>query len=61
MTRKVDLIGSFFEQHVLGLVAHLSDAINDPQPVMETKRCLGAIREMILLGKGHVSNGLPQV
>ena len=45
-------------------MAHLSDTINDgkgPQPSSEKKRCLGAIREMIKLGKSHISNGLPQV
>ena len=45
-------------------MAHLSDMINDgkgPQPVPEKRRCLGAIREMVKLAKGHISNGLPQV
>lgn len=62
--RKMDLIGLFFETHVLGIMALLADTINDgkgPQPVLEKIRCLGAIREMIKLAKSHVSNGLPQV
>ena len=62
--RKMDLIGPFFETHVLGIMALLADTINDgkgPQPILEKIRCLSAIREMIKLAKGHVSNGLPQV
>lgn len=62
--RKTDVIGPFFETHVLGIMALLADIINDgkgPQPVLEKIRCLGAIREMVKLAKGHVSNGLPQV
>lgn len=62
--RKMDLIGPFFETHVLGIMALLADTINDgkgPQPVLEKIRCLGAIREMTKLAKSHVSNGLPQV
>ena len=62
--RKVDVIGPFFETHVLGIMALLADTINDgkgPQPILEKIRCLSAIREMIKLAKSHVSNGLPQV
>ena len=62
--RKMDLLGPFFETHVLGIMALLADTINDgkgPQPILEKIRCLGAIREMIKLAKSHVSNGLPQV
>lgn len=45
-------------------MAQLSDTINDgkePQPVSEKKRCLSAVRVMVLLAKNHISNGLPQV
>lgn len=45
-------------------MALLADTINDgkgPQPVIEKIRCLGAVREMMKLAKGHVCNGLPQV
>ena len=63
-TRKMDVVGPFFENHVLGIMAVLADTINDgkgPQPNIEKIRCLGAIREMIRIAKCHVSNGLPQV
>ena len=58
------MIGPFFENHVLGIMALLADAINDgkgPQPLLEKLRCLKAIREMITLARSHVSSGLPQV
>lgn len=45
-------------------MALLADTINDgkgPQPVLEKIRCLGAVREMILIAKTHVGNALPQV
>ena len=63
-TRKMDVVGPFFENHVLGIMAILADTINDgrgPQPRLEKIKCLGAIREMIRIAKGYVSNGLPQI
>ena len=45
-------------------MAHFSDTINDgldSQPMLEKLRCLGAIREMLILAKNHISSGLPQV
>lgn len=62
--RKIDAIGPFFEDHVLGIMANFSDTINDgrdSQPISEKLRCLGAIKEMLSLAQNHVSNGLPQV
>lgn len=58
------MIGSFFETFVLGILALLSETMNDtkgPQPTMEKRRCLGAVREMIRVAKSHICNGLPQV
>ena len=58
------MLGPFFEDHVLGIMAHFSDTINDgldSQPMLEKLRCLGAIREMLTLAKSHISSGLPQV
>ena len=63
-TRKLDVIGPFFENHVLGIMALLADTINDgkgPQPVLEKRRCLRAILEMVKIAKSHIGNGLPQV
>ena len=45
-------------------MANFADTINDgrdSQPVTEKLRCLGAIQEMLKLGKHHIANGLPQV
>lgn len=42
----------------------LSDAISDTSTlhlIGERRRCLGAVREMIKLGKSHICNALPQV
>ena len=63
-TRKNDVIGPLFETFVLGIMALLSDTINDiqgPQPLTEKQRCIGAICEMIKLARSHISNALPQV
>ena len=62
--RKSNAIGPFFELHVLGIMAILSDIVNDtkgPQPVADKRRCIGAIGEMVKLAKSHVSNALPQL
>jgi len=62
--RRTDVVGPFFEDHVLGIMANLSDVINDgrdSQSISEKLRCLGAVREMLKLAKNYISNGLPQV
>lgn len=62
--RKNNVTGSFFENHVLGIMACLSDTINESkgmQIVAEKMRCLRAIQEMIKIAKGNVNNALPQV
>ncbi|KAL9130247.1 MAG: hypothetical protein Q9217_001540 [Psora testacea] len=62
--RQSNVIGPFFESHVLGIMALLADSINDgrgPQPMLEKIRCLGAIREMIKIARSHVGNALPQI
>lgn len=62
--RRTDVVGPFFEDHVLGIMANLSDVINDGrdlQSISEKLRCLGAIKEMLKLAKNYISNGLPQV
>lgn len=62
--RKSNAIGSFFENHVLGIMACLSDIINDNkgmQIVAEKTRCLRAIQEMVKIAKNNVTTALPQV
>lgn len=63
-SRRSSGVGPFFEQHVIGIMALLSDIISEKsgsQSLSERKRCIGAIREMIRLAKSHVCNALPQV
>lgn len=58
------MTGSFFENHVLGIMAHLSDTINEckgPQIMADKIRCLRAIQEMMKVARSHVNNALPQV
>ena len=64
-SRKADFVGQFFEVHALGLMATFADVINETSGrtshQMEKKRCLGAIGEMIKMGKNSITNALPQV
>ena len=63
-SKKSKTLVTFFELHVLGIIAHISEVFDDPHemhPVTERRRCVGAIEEMIHLAKAHVSIALPQV
>ncbi len=58
------MTGLFFDTHVLGIMAHLSDTINESKGVQITAekiRCLRAVQEMMRVAKSHVNNALPQV
>lgn len=62
--RKSDPLGSFLEQHVLGLVDKVSKVVHDAQlgqSVSEKKRCVKAIEEMMILGKTFTRTARPQV
>ncbi|KAL8834033.1 MAG: hypothetical protein Q9170_003964 [Blastenia crenularia] len=62
--RKTNVTSSFFENHVLGIMACLSDTINDSkgmQIVAEKMRCIKAIKEMIMVAKTNVNSALPQI
>lgn len=54
---------TFFELHILGIMANFSDilATSSNHPVPERKKCVGAIKEMIILAGNCVSFALPQV
>jgi DNA-binding transcriptional regulator GbsR (MarR family) len=60
-------LASFFEMHILGIMAQFAAVINDSKGRLsallnlEKKRCLRAIEEMLRLAKSNISNGLPQV
>ena len=63
-TKKANLLSHFIEEHVLGIITQFAHAINDfqvRQPLVEKKRNIVAIGEMIKIAKGHVSSALPQV
>ncbi|MCJ1321696.1 serine/threonine-protein kinase M1 [Xylographa vitiligo] len=56
-SRRSGGVGPFFEQHVIGIMALLSDIVGEREGSRsrsEKRRCIGAIREMIRLAKGHI-------
>ncbi|KAL9604378.1 MAG: hypothetical protein Q9219_000566 [cf. Caloplaca sp. 3 TL-2023] len=62
--RKNTVTGSFFENHVLGIMTCLSDTINESkgmQILAEKIRCLRAIQEMISIARSNVNSALPQI
>jgi serine/threonine-protein kinase ATR len=68
-TSKTKSIDSFFETHILGIVAHFTDIIESPMaqvkattyPLPERKRSIAAIGELVSLARYNVSGALPQV
>lgn len=53
---------SFFETHALGMMASFSDVIDNPnEPLLEKKRCLCAVEQMIDIGRENMAIALPQV
>lgn len=62
--KKVDSLGAFFENNVLGIMAQFSDTVHDIRgrsTLIEKIRCLRGISEMTKLVKGCTSSALPQV
>lgn len=63
--KKNHATGHFLHHHALGLMAHLTDVINDPSviraPFHERRRCITAMEEMIRTGKNSVRIARPQV
>ncbi|KAK6543275.1 serine/threonine-protein kinase M1 [Orbilia ellipsospora] len=62
--RNVDTLQSFFEVHILGIIAQFSDGLFNPRgrlALSEKRRNLKAIEQMIRLGKAGVISGLPQI
>lgn len=60
---KKKTLESFFEIHLLGIMAHFSEILDSAvsHPLVEKKRCVGAINEMITIAGNCVSSALPQV
>ncbi|KAF9892395.1 serine/threonine-protein kinase M1 [Aspergillus nanangensis] len=64
MPKKKNLIGHFIEEHVLGIITQFAYAVNDfqiRQPMVEKRRNIIAIGEMVKVAQGHVSSALPQI
>ena len=62
--KKTNLVGPFIEHHILGIVARLSEVVNDSrdeQSVTEKERCVKAVGEMVKVGKTHTRIARPQV
>ena len=63
--KKSQIVGSFLQQHALGLTSRLSEVINDTwlsrPPVSEQRRCLGAMEEMIRVCNSYVCIARPQI
>lgn len=58
------MIGYFIEEHILGIITEFAHAINDfqiRQPLVEKRRNIIAIGEMVKVAKGHVGSAIPQV
>jgi serine/threonine-protein kinase ATR len=63
-TSKKKILLAFFEAHILGIMQQFSEILDNPRetyPVVERKRCVGAIGLMITLAEYHVGIALPQV
>ncbi|KAF7586889.1 serine/threonine-protein kinase M1 [Aspergillus hancockii] len=63
-SKKTNLIGYFIEEHILGIITEFAHAVNDfqiRQPLVEKKRNITAIGEMIRVAPGHVSSAIPQM
>lgn len=63
--KKGSVIGRFLQSYILGLMARLTDVINDSvsahPPVLEQRRCIRALEEMIRLCKSYARIARPQV
>ncbi|KAB8231016.1 protein kinase MEC1 [Aspergillus alliaceus] len=64
ISRKANLIGYFIEEHILGIITEFAHSINDfqiRQPLVEKKRNIVAIGEMVRVARGHVGSAIPQI
>jgi serine/threonine-protein kinase ATR len=63
--KKGHATGRFLHHHALGLMARLTDVINDISvmraPIHERRRCIAAMEEMIRIGRNDVRIARPQV
>ncbi|RDA91201.1 hypothetical protein CP533_4836 [Ophiocordyceps camponoti-saundersi (nom. inval.)] len=63
--KKSNVIGRFLQSHVLGLMARLTDVINDSvsthPPILEQRSCIRTLEEMIKVCKGYARIARPQM
>lgn len=60
--RKSSSLGRFLQQHALGLMARLTDVINESKaPLQERHRYIKAMEEMLRNGKHYTRVARPQV
>ncbi|PHH88275.1 hypothetical protein CDD83_7759 [Cordyceps sp. RAO-2017] len=63
--KKSNVIGRFLQSHVLGLMARLTDVINDSisthPPITEQRSCIRTLEEMIRVCKGYARIARPQI
>ena len=56
------MIASFFETHALGMMASFSDVIDNPnETLLEKRRCIRAVEQMIEVARENIRIALPQV
>ncbi|KAF4624113.1 hypothetical protein G7Y89_g14062 [Cudoniella acicularis] len=62
--KKNNAVGLFLQFHILGLVKHVSEVVNDPrneQPMKEKERCIKALEELVKVAKMHVRTARTQI
>ncbi|KFA47821.1 hypothetical protein S40293_06413 [Stachybotrys chartarum IBT 40293] len=63
--KKTNRIGYFLQSYILGLITPLTDVINDSAaidpPIIERRRCVRALEEMIELCKDYARIARPQI
>lgn len=58
------IIGPFLEHHILGIVARLTDVVNDPRSewsMAEKKRAVKTVDELVKMAKRYARVARPQV
>ena len=63
-SKRNDSMGTFLENNVLAIVTHFTVLLNDLEAkvsMVEKRRCLAALGEVVKLGKGRIVRALPQI
>ncbi|OAX81796.1 hypothetical protein ACJ72_03863 [Emergomyces africanus] len=62
--RGKELVANFIEEHVLGIITEFAHVVNDfqiRQPIVEKRRNIIAIGEMVKIAKSNITIALPQI